>query len=86
MVNTIQVYLDGPPPDQATAGQSPGVLLQPTNPNSSWNWQYDAISNSLEVNPLTVKLGATDTLFVTYTLGCDYPIAPSPGYLSNRRG
>jgi hypothetical protein len=71
VANTIQVYLDGPPPDQVTGGETPGVLLQASNPNLSWNWQYDPASNSLEVNPETVKLTAADTLYVTYTLGCN---------------
>ncbi len=67
---SIKLYLDGPPPDQATGGQAPGVLLQATNPNQSWNWQYEPLSNTILVNPATVSLQSTDTLYAEYTLVC----------------
>jgi hypothetical protein len=67
--STIEVYLDGPPPDQADGGQLPGAQIQPGN-NGSWNWRYDAPTNTLQVNPDTLSLGASDVLYVTYTLVC----------------
>jgi hypothetical protein len=67
---SIKVYLDGPPPDQVSPGQSPGIFLQATNVNLSWNWAYDATSNQIMVNPQNVPLTSTDSLYVEYTLLC----------------
>jgi hypothetical protein len=68
---TIKIYLDGPPPDQATNGVAPGAQIQPTNPNGSWNWRYDAPSNTIQVNPATLSLQKTDVLYAEYTLVCN---------------
>jgi hypothetical protein len=71
IVSTISVYLDGPPPGQTMPGQMAGILLQATNPNGSWNWQYDASTNSLMINPSSFTFLPTDTLYVAYTLACN---------------
>ncbi len=68
--STIQVYLDGPPPGQVGPGQSPGVLLPATDPNQSWNWSYEASTNQVVINPDSISLISTDTLYVAYTLAC----------------
>jgi hypothetical protein len=67
---SIQVYLDGPPPDQVVSGQSPGVPVSAGNSAGSWNWQYDATANTIELNTPVFSLALTDTLYVEYTLTC----------------
>jgi hypothetical protein len=66
---TLQVYFDGPPPDQTPPGGVPGVLIARTEPNGSLNWSYDALSNTLDIGP-SLTLNSSDTLYVTYTLVC----------------
>jgi hypothetical protein len=67
---TLQVYLDGPPPDQVPAGGTAGQRIDATNPSGALNWSYDATNNALDLNPALVPLQATDTLYVEYTLVC----------------
>jgi hypothetical protein len=69
--STIAVYLDGPPPGQTMPGQTAGLALAASNPNGSWNWQYDAVSNSVQLNAGVINLLPTDSLYVTYTLACN---------------
>ncbi len=68
---TIQVYLDGPPPDQAPPGVAPGVQVLAANPNGSINWSYDSVANSLDINASTFSLTSTDQLYVEYTIVCN---------------
>jgi len=67
---SIQVYLDGPPPDQTGSGQSPGVLVPSTNTDNTVNWHYDAANNRLDLNPPVFSLALTDVLYVEYNLAC----------------
>jgi hypothetical protein len=67
---SLQVYLDGPPPDQVPDGGMAGARVEATNVTGSWNWRYDATRNALQLNPATVWLQSTDTLYVEYTLTC----------------
>jgi hypothetical protein len=68
--STIKVYLDGPPPDQATGGVPAGAKIDSTNSNGSWNWRYEAVSNAVQVNPQTLSLQNNDVLYVEYVLTC----------------
>jgi len=68
--STIKVYYDGPPPDQVTSGQIPGVEIPATNPNNQWNWEYVATANTILINPNMLNLTATDILYAEYTLVC----------------
>jgi hypothetical protein len=67
---SIQVFVDGPPPNQVANGQTPGVPLLRTNPNGSYNWKYDPTANTVFINALTVPLNNGDSLFIEYTLVC----------------
>jgi hypothetical protein len=67
--DTIQVWLDGPPPRPGVTAH--GLQLQQQNPNGTWNWQYLTGSNSIVVNTQNIKLGANDTLAAVYTLTCE---------------
>ncbi len=68
---TLQLFVDGPPPDQVMAGQAPGIPLKQFNPNGTTNWTYNPISNTVVINASTVPLNNGDTLYVEYTLVCD---------------
>jgi hypothetical protein len=67
---SLALYLDGPPPGQVPDGGMAGTLIEATNPSGSWNWQYDAMNNAIELNPQTLSLLSSDTLYVEYTLTC----------------
>jgi hypothetical protein len=67
---TIALYLDGPPPDQATNSQPPGVMIPANNPNGSWNWKYDSAANTVLINAQAITLTNGDLLFIEYTLTC----------------
>jgi len=69
--NSIQLYFDGPPPDQVKSGEAPGVLIQANNKNGSWNWRYNAAANTIQVNSQVLTLTATDILYAEYTIVCD---------------
>jgi hypothetical protein len=71
---SIKVYLDGPPPDQVGPGQTPGVQVLTTNPNGSWNWMYDPVNNWVFINPATLSVSASDTLYVEYTSPQSCPV------------
>jgi hypothetical protein len=68
--SSIDVYLDGPPPDQVPDGGTAGSQIFQTNPDGSWNWRYDSATNVLQANPASLNLLPTDTLYVEYTLIC----------------
>jgi hypothetical protein len=67
---TIRVYLDGPPPGQVGPGQRTGVLISPVANDGQPNYVYDPSANSLDINSASLSLGASDVLYVTYTLVC----------------
>jgi hypothetical protein len=67
---TIQVYLNGPPPDQAGPGVIPGTLVPASNADASVNWTYDVVQNAVIINGQTVSLLSTDTIDIEYTLMC----------------
>jgi hypothetical protein len=66
---TIQVWLDGPPPGPGVTVH--GLQIQQANPNGTWNWKYLPTSNSIVFNGQNISLGSTDTLTAVYTLACD---------------
>jgi hypothetical protein len=69
---TIQLYVDGPPPDQTPPGQSSGVLIPATDASSgAVNWTYDSADNSVVPDPMNLSLASTDTVYIEYTLVCN---------------
>ncbi len=67
---SIQVYFDGPPPDQTPPGGLPGVPILPKEPNGAANWTYNSVANAVDLGS-TITLTSSDTLYITYTLVCD---------------
>jgi hypothetical protein len=68
IASTIQVWLDGPPPGPGVT--MPGLSVQQTNANGSWNWAYQPAKNSIVFNPQNFSLGSADTISVVYQLTC----------------
>ncbi len=65
--SSLQVFLDGPPPDATPAGQSSGAPLLASTPDGSANWTYQGASNSVLISA-TIPLQSSDSLYVEYQL------------------
>jgi hypothetical protein len=67
---SIQIYLDGPPPDQVMPGQMAGNPIEANAQGGNWNWRYDAADNAIELNTTALGLGPNDVLYIEYALAC----------------
>jgi hypothetical protein len=67
--DTIQIWLDGPPPGPGVT--MPGLQILETNPNGTTNWTFVPSSNSVVFNSQNYTIGASDTVTVVYSLACE---------------
>jgi hypothetical protein len=75
LAGSINVYLDGPPPDRVLPGQDAGVLLSEGYTPNGLLWNYNTPTNTVVLLRLRgdSALTSSDTVYIEYSVDCPSP-------------